>query len=1139
MKRDAHPILKQMKPSPEQWDPIVSRGSDVVVTAGAGTGKTRTLVARYLSLLVEGLPMRSIVAITFTKKAAREMRNRVREEIRTYLENEDLDEMRAKKWYEVYDNLDAARISTIHTLSADILRHHPAESVVDPAFEMLEEGEMALLRSRAVEEAMGWAVDNPQTVTLFTEFGARELRNILRSLIDKRLDLNQTLGEGIHNLWSVWKKSLLDPVKRFLEDPVVLENFHRLSQLKWDGTLQGAKASGDNLAPILEQALDYWDRIQKAKDNHDWDRVSWYLAPLQESLKQKGRKENWAPAHPKKWIGQIQEVYDQNLESLVDKGMDLSLDRRMAQEILPALFRLYRKTLDVYTDKKVQSGSLDFDDLEEKVLSLLKENWEVRSYWQKEVQALLVDEFQDTNHRQRDLLGLLNGDQGKLFIVGDGKQSIYRFRGADVGVFYNETERVHSLGEGFHLATSYRAHEGLIAALNKILEPVLGGSESDRAYVAPFEPLQPYRKQPRPGIKTPFIEFHLSVGSKAEGALERSAGAIAERLRSLVEGVGEKSASNSQPALGYGDMAVLCRASGSFPAYESAFESAGIPFLIVSGRGFYERPEVRDLLNALRAFADPFDDLALAGLLRSPVAGLSDFALYALRKKQHERGHQALYDLLKQDTLSFLGKEEDRAYRIRTMLHNFHEQIGRLTVAQVLKRYLDRSHYVAALLRSGQNRGIANVAKLLADAHQSGMVSVSRFLAYIEELQSVSVREGGGPTISSGAVQIMTVHQAKGLEFPVVVIGDVSRRDPHVRGMILDDLFQVVLPTSEEKIVLGQNGEKHILDAGSAAYRLAKQREEDEESAESDRLLYVASTRAQEKLLFSGILRGLKKDHTPYRLSGWLGKIGRSLGLHECEIEYDENGVGINEITLHDVSQSIACYVYEPEAGQEFKVTQKQYLPDETLPNEFPLCETVPGFKRIIFPDERERERQVWRVVPDQAYKRAPSWLVGNLVHWALAAWFFPDHQGKDFGSWAREKAYNSGLIEESIVDIAVQNTREILERFQESVLYRKMNGAEKRVHEIPFSVPGKGGDFEQGVIDALYQEGETWVLVEYKTDKVIDRHHLDELLQQGDYINQVGRYIKAVEVMFNQRPQPVLCFLNYKGSVYLVQDAW
>ena len=1139
MKRDAHPILKQMAPSQEQWDPILSRGSDVVVTAGAGTGKTRTLVARYLSLLVEELPLRSIVAITFTKKAAREMRNRIREEIRKYLEREDLDEMQAKKWYGLYDNLDAARISTIHTLSAGILRHHPAESVVDPAFEMLEEGEMALLRSRAVEEAMGWAVDDPQTVALFTEFGARELRNILRSLIDKRLDLNQILSEGIHDLWPIWKNTLLEPIKSFLEDRVVLENFHRLSQLKMDGTLQNAKASGDNLAPILEQALDYWNRIQKAKDNHDWDSISRYLAPLQESLKQKGRKENWAPAHPKKWIGQIQEVYEQNLESLVGKGMDLSLDRRMAQEILPALFRLYRKALNVYTEKKVQNGALDFDDLEEKVLSLLRENREVRSYWQNEVQALLVDEFQDTNHRQRDLLDLLNGDQGKLFIVGDGKQSIYRFRGADVGVFYDEKEKVRSLGEGFHLATSYRAHEGLITALNRILEPVLEGSGSDKAYVAPFEPLKPYRKQPRPGIKSPFIEFHLSVGSKAEGALERSARAIAERLKSLVEGDGEKLSSKNRSGLGYGDMAVLCRASGSFPAYESAFESAGIPFLTVSGKGFYERPEVRDLLNALRAFADPYDDLALAGLLRSPVSGLTDFALYALRKNQHQRGHQALYDLLRQEKLSFLGKEEGRAYRIRSMLHTFHEQIGRLTVAQVLKRYLDRSHYLAALLRSGQNRSIANVAKLLADAQQSGMVSVSRFLAYIEELQSVSVREGGGPTISSGAVQIMTVHQAKGLEFPVVVIGDVSRRDPHLRGMILDDLFRVVLPISEEKIMSVQNGEQHILDAGSAAYRLAKQSEEDEESAETDRLLYVAATRAQEKLLLSGVLRGLRKDQTPYRLSGWLGKLGRPLGLLECEIEYDENGAGIKKIPLHDISQSIACYVYEPEAGREFKITQKPYHPDETLPDEMPLCDPVPSFKRFIFPDEGERERQVWRVVPDQSFRRAPSWLVGNLVHWALAAWFFPDRQGKDFEAWAREKAYNSGLIEESIVDIAVQDARDLLERFQGSVLYRKMNSADKRVHEIPFSVPGKGGDYTQGVIDALYREEETWVLVEFKTDKVNSQQHLDELLQQGDYRNQVDRYLRAVEEILNERPQPVLCFLNYRGSVHLVQDAW
>ena len=133
-KKSLPPILDQISPSPEQEHPILSRGSDIVVTAGAGTGKTRTLVARYLSLLADGLPMRSIVAITFTKKAAREMRNRIREEIRSYLEGLSQDNKDYEFWREIYQNLDAARISTIHSLAADIIRQHPAELMVDPNF---------------------------------------------------------------------------------------------------------------------------------------------------------------------------------------------------------------------------------------------------------------------------------------------------------------------------------------------------------------------------------------------------------------------------------------------------------------------------------------------------------------------------------------------------------------------------------------------------------------------------------------------------------------------------------------------------------------------------------------------------------------------------------------------------------------------------------------------------------------------------------------------------------------------------------------------------------------------------------------------------------------------------------------------
>jgi ATP-dependent helicase/nuclease subunit A len=1142
MAQQLHPILEQMSPSPEQVEPIFSRGKDVVVTAGAGTGKTRTLVGRYLSLLVDGLPLRSVVAITFTKKAAREMRNRVREEVRKYIQHVDLDPAQRNKWRGIYDGLDAARISTIHTLCGEILRHHPAESGVDPTFEMIEEGEMALLKSQAVEEALGWAVDDPQTVILFSTYGAREMRRILHWLLEKRLDVDQVITSEPDDLWRIWQDILIKPIRAFLDHPDVGENFAKLMSLREDGTLEEAGEAGDALASDLHQALMYWDQIQRARENESWVQVSWYLAPLRGSLKQKGRQENWAPGQPKKYIKIIQDVYDEILYPLVKNGLDLSLDRRLAEEILPALYRLFRQATKVYTKKKEHIRSLDFDDLEGKALALLRGNSDVQTYWQEQVQALLVDEFQDTNHRQRDLLDLLNGGQGKLFIVGDGKQSIYRFRGADVAVFQNEKEQIRRRGEGYHLATSYRAHEGLIADLNTLLEPVLGKSHHEKAFIAPFEPLKPYRKDPRPGVEAPYVEFHLTVGKKGAGALEQTAQAVANRLVDLVEGgkgIRGDGSGRTPSSFDYEDVAILCRASTSFAAYETALEKGGIPFMTISGRGFYERPEVRDVLNALRALADPYDDLALAGLLRSPAAGLSDIALYRLRKEQCESNLPTLYDLFQNGSLSYLEEEEEQARQIRAWFDSLRQEVGRVPVAKLIKDYLDNTHFLASLLYSGQSRSVTNVRKLLADAHQSGLVSVTTFLAYVDELRDISVREGEAQAISSGAVQIMTVHQAKGLEFPLVVIGDLSRRAPNVRDVVMDECLGVIPPLNSERELPMDGKEDTLQDVGSIAYRMAREREKEEEDAESDRLLYVAATRAQEKLLLSGVLGGIRKDNTPYRLGGWLKKLGQPLGLQECSVDFNEDGDRVHTINLETDSPSIACFIYEPEATLRAESKLEMIPPLGRFPEEHSLLESLVEKKEANDFQEREQERQVWRVVQDGIRYKSPPWLIGKLVHQALAEWFFPTEDKARFEAWAAGEARSGGLTESSLVRHAVKKVVQLLSRFQKSELYQAMNGADRRYHEVPLSLKIQEGLFEQGKIDALYKNNQHWVLVEFKTDEVYSRQSLDDLLEKEDYKKQVEKYIIAAEKILGQRPEPVLCFLNFKGDVHLVTDAW
>ena len=1167
-----HPIVAQLSPSDEQAPAVVARGQDVAVTAGAGAGKTRTLVARYLSLLVDGFPLRSIVAITFTKKAAREMRNRVREEVRRYLETPALAAAELVFWRDIYEQLDGARIGTIHGLCAELLRHHPVEactgkSSLDPRFDMLDEGQMALLQAQAVDAALAWAADDAETVHLFADFGARALGTIVARLLSQRLDVADArakLAGAQGDLWTTWLPHLVGPLRAFLDDPDVRAGFADLIGWRSDGTLARAESAGDALVPGFRSLLDHWDAIEAARANgtrDDWGAISRHLAPLRDDLKQKGTKRNWAPADPKPVIKVLQVCYDAQVKPVVGGGIDLDLDRRSAQVVLPALLRVFDRALTGYTSAKQARRALDFDDLEAMALKLLQEHPDVRAYWQGRVRALLVDEFQDTNGRQRDLLKALNGDAGKLFIVGDGKQSIYRFRGADVGVFREERQAIAGRGLALELATTYRAHAALVASLNTLLWPVLGDQEDPgRPYVEPFAALQHHRTAPAAGLEPPYTELHLAVGSKSDGALDRAARILAARFADLVAGgdvaVEDRDEESGQPVdrpLNYGDIAILCRASSSFAAYEDALELAGIAYLTISGRGFYDRPEVRDLLNALQALADPTDDLALAGLLRSPVCGLSDMALTRLRQAQRTTQTASLWVTLLQDDLSYLEGETTPATESRDLIARLHALVGRVPVAAVLKAFLDATSYQAALLRAGQARASGNVAKLLADAHASGIVGVSAFAAYMAELRDVASREGEARALASGAVQIMTVHQAKGLEFPVVVIGDAAHGDPRSSGVLIDAALGVVPPLAAE-LAVGEESHKVLL-VTSAAYRWALARERDQQAAESARLLYVAATRAREMLLISGTVGVSSRGGLSMR--GWLGSLGSAMDLKGAAPKINSDGDRVHSLTCDLDGQEVGCAIYEPratlptcEAGQTASSPDGAAvgMPDPAMLDSVGTPKLQPD--AAVEDAERDPPRRVWRVVPRTDRARAPAWVVGQIVHMALAAWMFPDGDGGDlasgpqldrdavrrrFNDVAEAEAFSCGLTNDDEVRDAVRRAARMLVHFQDSSLYEEMAAAPRRLHEVPYSILDDAGKIDSGVIDALYRTDDGWVLVEFKTDTIKDRAALETVMQSTDYGEQVARYRAAAERLLGTLVRGALCFLNYRGRSRIV----
>ena len=1113
-----HPLVRQVNPSDEQLPAVTARGADLVLTAGAGTGKTRTLVARYLALLAEGLPVRRLVAITFTQKAAREMRNRIRDELRRYLSRDDLAAEEAAFWRDRYVELDGARISTIHSLCSEILRSHPERLDLDPGFDVLAEGAMALLRQRALRDALAWAADDDQAALAYTLLGERSLGTAVETLLQDRLTADEVLRElPVDDLLGHWRRLMADA------------SWAAWCALRAD--------------PAWREAV---DAIRRATPADDTDKLAVQLAALRPALVQAEAMDaaTWDPSclqavgaiktnvgRAANWRGGRAEVdaLNDDLRTLKARwevhGPTVMLAPNAADEALaqamPPTIACYRRARQLYEQAKRALHALDYDDLEQGALTLLADP-EVRAAWQARVDAVLVDEFQDTNQRQRDIVRHLCAAPGQLFVVGDAKQSIYRFRGADVVVFREERQRIDREGLARSLATSYRAHPRLLAALNAMLAPILGADEDPaRPWVEPFEPLTAVERPPRLPDLAAYVELHLALGTKGDGALDRAADAVAQRLITLIEG--------DQGDLGYGDVAILCRATSAFESYENALERAGVPFLTVAGKGFYQRPEVRSLLVLLRASADPHDDVALVGTMRAPVFGLSDLALYRLaRGRPHDR-YASWWDYLRSDDVPRLQREGRRLERALDRIEGWHRLAGRAHVADLLQRILLDTHYQAALLAAGQRRAARNVAKLLADARASELVGVGEFLEYVESLRDVGAREGEARPTSEGAVQLMTVHGAKGLEFPVVVLGDLAHQGHGPSGLLLDDQLGPVCKLASH-------------DVEPAAYTRAKAREQDQIDAEDRRLLYVAATRAEELLILSGTASVTKKGAPS--LSGWLKQLGADdcLGLASQDFT-DAAEAQVTALTLRVGDEPAMCSLYGGAIdGNAWEPQGVSSLAPEVARDDTPdqrLLEAVAG--RVPDVDEATRDREidppltVWRVAPPRPGFRAPAWLVGNLVHEALAEGRALD--GAAFSEWARARAASQGLTDPPRQRDAARRAAELVQRFRAHPLWRALQRAEVVHYELPYALP-MGEVSEQGTLDILYRDGDGWHVLDTKTDRFGSMDEARAAVVERGYVAQVRRYGRAVQALIGERPTLRLVLLDCVGAVVIMDVA-
>ncbi len=1089
-------VLVAFDLTPEQKLAALERDRDVAVTAGAGSGKTSTLVARYASLLADGFALSSVVAITFTDKAALEMRSRVRETLNKLVREAVSDAERAT-WVTLNAGMDAARIGTIHSLCAEILRAHPVEAGIDPKFTVMDEGLGKALKAQIVQDTMDEMAGQAEFAPLFCILETRPLTDLLAFLLDQRLEAQEAFEKNTD-----LTQAVCQAIKSLLDYPIFANSFSKLRRM---GSEELREDAGDDFADQVEDLLGTWDKAEKALSQEDCFPAVELLYTARRNLLslRSGKKDSEA----KELVRTLQVAYDDLIDPICGgKDGKVPPPTNEIDEQFNLAFRLLKAAFEqmtaAYREALRQLGALDFDDLEDGAAQLLKQP-EIQKQWQSGIAALLVDEFQDTNERQRQIVLNLAGAPGKLFVVGDPKQSIYRFRRADVTVFRSIRESVKTAGGlPLDLNKTFRAHEPLLEGMGDLLQETMGTEEDpSRPYYVPFSPLVANRKAPKKPYRGPHIEFVLGVGEDAENARPVAARALAVRLTELKEQGQIRS---------WDEVTLLFRASTGFPAYEGAFEDATIPFVTVAGRGFYDRSEIRDVLNLLRSLADPSDDLAMAGLLRSPAFGLTDTALYQLRWQAETPTH---YWTGLQGELPILDREDQlRAARAVSILKELLPLVDRIPVAELLKKVVDATDYRAILAVGDQSgnggRLWRNLDKLMVDAQASGKVNVRDFLDYLTTINDAGAREGEAPAEAQGSVRLMTIHQAKGLQFPVVVLADASREP---KG------------GNKPAILLPNLGLAFKLDPVPMLFRLAKEEDQRQDEAEKQRLLYVALTRAQEKLIISGHLTNKKKGGVTS--AGYLKVLVEAAGFDlDTVVEHP----GTEVITHTSSGQELRAWVI-PDKVDGMKLERGKpvstILEAEVLPIHMPLA--VPA-------ELAETETESMEIPVERATNPVgslPAGAIGQMVHKAIELWLFPlDPRLVPF---LEMTARNEGLAQTSLRSKAVNYSLELLRRLENHQIYKEIGAAKEVFHELPYSRMVKD-QTETGYIDLMYLSPAGWQILDFKTDAIRSTEDGVDLIRR--YSNQMRKYASAVETLMEEKVQTRICFLDDHGSVELVE---
>ncbi|QCR31565.1 helicase-exonuclease AddAB subunit AddA [Lysinibacillus sp. SGAir0095] len=1224
----------------EQWKAIWATGQDTLVSAAAGSGKTAVLINRMIEKVISSdnpIDVDELLVVTFTNASAAEMRHRMAEA----LEKEIAKDPRNQHLRRQLSLVNKAQISTLHSFCLAIVRQYAYLIEIDPGFRIANEGESALLRDDVLAQCLEEAYDQEDEAKvnavyrLVDSFTSDRDDQAIETLINKLYDTSRVHPEPtkwLHSLslqynlpenMTIDELPFIEPLKNSikfsLEEALAHIEEMRQYSLKPDGPAPYGETAKLDTALIEEarriithrtwqEAYDFfttlkWPGIARIpKDSCDPE------------LKEMGQKKR---EQAKKIVNQLKESFFQR------KPHRLLEEMRLMAPIIETLVELTESFSEKFKEAKLQRGLVDFSDLEHYALEILtvEEDGKLQPSpvaldFKEKFKEVLVDEYQDTNMLQETILQLVKSGSeidGNLFMVGDVKQSIYRFRLAEPMLFLNKYNLFEqdpiSNGLKIDLNANFRSRKEVLHGTNYVFEQIMGETVGEIHYdeKAGLKPGAPYNEADMP------IELAIIYEEDPDDAIEESteetaadfqmeeeilksqaeARFIIKRIRELMDsGATVYDAKQKDPAkrvrpMQYSDIVILMRSMTWSNDLVEEFKSAGIPLYAESSKGYFEALEVMVMLNVLKIVDNPYQDIPLASVLRAPFIGCTENELAKIRLVNRKAPY---YDAVKQ----FVEEEQSglntdtavKLQRFLTQLETWRNSARRGSLSDLIwKIYLDTNYYeMVGAMTNGKQRQ-ANLRTLHDRAlmyEKTSFRGLFRFLRFIDRMRSRGDDLGVAKSIGEkdDVVRLVTIHSSKGLEYPVVFLAGLGRSFNQMdfnNAYLFDQQFGLAVKAidPDDRIMYT-----------SLPFLAMKEKKILELKAEEMRILYVAMTRAKERLILVGTVKDWEKvsskwceiQHLPTdamlpeylraRAKNYLDWVGPAVARHESfkafsNEEYKpiddaskwvispiSNTFFMNALYSQDEGELEEPGVQEVDEVLLSKL-QKQYTtPYAHLSSVTKKSKTsVSEIKRIeSLQREEEPETQIMQTKTVSAKKR-PLFLqekklsateIGTVVHTVM------QHVPKvGFTKLDEVVAYLKVLVERKLLteeEIQVVNPEKVYKFFLSNIGQR-FTGAKQLYREIPFtlSIEDEEGDSQiiQGILDCLFQDEEgKWVLLDYKTDKILPAFTEEPSLtneMKKRYGVQLRIYTEAIETILQVKvDEKVLYLYNAEKEIRL-----